>query len=62
MHNKIKIPTKSKPKKSIIRIYCIFFLVYRFLKHLAAVSHTLWGNFEILRSYMDIFAKKKDTS
>jgi hypothetical protein len=22
MHNKIKIPTKSKPKKSIIRIYC----------------------------------------
>jgi hypothetical protein len=33
-----------------------------FLKHLAAVSHTLWGNFEILRSHMDIFAKKKDTS
>jgi hypothetical protein len=28
MHNKIKIPTKSKPKKSFIRIYCIFFPVY----------------------------------
>jgi hypothetical protein len=38
---------------------CTQIAITIFLKHLAVVPHTLWGNFEILRSHVDIFAKKR---